>query len=455
MKLAPASLRFAAVLSSLALGACAGGSGSGTGGQGGTASGGKGGTTGDGGSTGTGGTGTGGSSTGGSTGSGGNVGSGGNSSGGSIGTGGGSGGVTGSGGTGTGGTGTGGTGTGGAGTGGSAGSTGTGGGSGGSSGFVPYVCPSGPFTNPTPSSLKPTRVAGVPIADATINQGGYGFSNIEGPVWIGDALYISEYTNATTPPIPGHILKITASGTVSEAIANSGSNGLAVDANGNIVSANHNAGGIVSFALPSGTPTTLINSYMGTRFNSPNDLAIHTNGTIYFSDPNYQNTSNPQTAQRLYRVAPGSTTAVVIDAGLNQPNGVTLSLDQTKLYVTDHTGIHQYAVAADGSISGSGTAFAASAVNNGDGMAIDCAGNLYVAVPSTGNVVVVSSSGASLGTITVTGVGAVTNCAFGGTDHKTLYITAQGSGGAPPTGSVGGSAQGLYEVSMPLPGMPY
>ena len=70
-------------------------------------------------------------------------------------------------------------------------------------------------------------------------------------------------------------------------------------------------------------------------------------------------------------------------------------------------------------------------------MAIDCAGNLYVAVPSSGNVVVVSPSGTSLGTITVSGVGAVTNCAFGGTDHKTLYITAQGSGGAPPTGSVG------------------
>ena len=298
-------------------------------------------------------------------------------------------------------------------------------------------------------------MAGVPIADANINQGGYGFSNIEGPVWITDALYISEYTNATTPPIPGHILKITASGAVSEAIPNSGSNGLAVDSAGNNVSANHNAGGIVSFALPSGTPTTLINTYMGTRFNSPNDLAIHTNGTIYFSDPNYQNGATPQGTQRLYRLPPGATAAVVIDASLNSPNGVTLSLDQTKLYVTDHSGIHQYSVAVDGSITGTGTAFGASAVTNGDGMAIDCAGNLYVAVPSSGNVVVVSPSGTSLGTIVVSGVAAVTNCAFGGTNHKTLYITAQGSGGAPPTGSIGGSAQGLYQVSMPLPGMPY
>jgi gluconolactonase len=132
-----------------------------------------------------------------------------------------------------------------------------------------------------------------------------------------------------------------------------------------------------------------------------------------------------------------------------------LSLDQRTLYVTDKSGIHQYPVATDGSISGAGTPFAQSAVNNGDGMAIDCAGNLYVAVPSSGNVVVVSSSGTSLGTIVVPGVLAVTNCAFGGTDHKTLYITAQGSGGAPPSGPVGSSSQGLFQISMPLPGMPY
>ena len=297
-------------------------------------------------------------------------------------------------------------------------------------------------------------MAGVPIADTNINQGGYGFSNIEGPVWIGDALYISEMSNANTPPIPGHILKITASGTVSEAIPNSGSNGLAVNSAGNIVSANHNAGGIVSFSLPSGTPTTLINAYMGTRFNCPNDLAIHSNGTIYFSDPDYQN-SGGKLPKRVYRLPPNATDAVIVDASLTEPNGVTLSLDQKTLYVTDQSGIHQYSVATDGSISGAGTQFAHSAVTSGDGMAIDCAGNLYVAVPSSGNVVVVSPSGTSLGTITVSGVGAVTNCAFGGADHKTLYITAQGSGGAPPTGSVGGSAQGLYQVSMPLPGMPY
>jgi gluconolactonase len=349
-----------------------------------------------------------------------------------------------------------------AGTTGTAGSGGTtaAGGSGGSAaggttgGFTPYKCPAGPFTNPTPSSLTPTRIAGVPTADQNINGGGYGFSNVEGPVWIGDALYVSEMGNSNNIP-PARIFKIASDGTVTVAIPDSGSNGLAVDAHGNIVSANHKAGGIVSFSLPSGTPTTLVNTYMGTRFISPNDLAIHSNGTIYFSDPDYQGPqgAGSQTQTRLYRLPPGSTQVSVIDATLSEPNGVTLSLDESILYVTDHSGIHKYPVAGDGTV-GTGSPFATSAVTNGDGMAIDCAGNLYVAVPNSTNVVVVSPSGTSLGNIVVNGVSAVTNAAFGGADHKTLFITAQGTGAAAPSGP-GSSSQGVFKVAMPLPGMPY
>ena len=54
----------------------------------------------------------------------------------------------------------------------------------------------------------------------------------------------------------------------------------------------------------------------------------------------------------------------------------------------------------------------------------------------------------------MSGVAGVTNAAFGGADHKTLYITAQGQGAASPSG-VGATAQGLFKVAMPLPGMPY
>jgi sugar lactone lactonase YvrE len=81
-------------------------------------------------------------------------------------------------------------------------------------------------------------------------------------------------------------------------------------------------------------------------------------------------------------------------------------------------------------------------------MGIDCMGNLYVA--SNQQVVVVNPAGAgtALGTIAVTGVQSVTNIAFGGANHQTLYVTGLGNG-------MGGSAMGLYRADMPLPGMPF
>ena len=326
--------------------------------------------------------------------------------------------------------------------------------------FTRYKCPAGPFTTPTPATLTPTRIAGVPSPDATINQNGSAFSIVEGPVWIGGALYISEIQNSSAfpqpgaPPPPARIFKITSDDVASVFLPDSGSNGLAIDASGNLLSANHKVGGIVSFAFPAGTPTTLVGTYMGTRFISPNDLTVRSDGTIYFTDPSYQGATgaSSQTQTRVYRVPPGSTQVSVVDATLSDPNGITLSLDETKLYVTDKSGLHVYPVSSDGSV-GSGSRLAQGVVSGGDGMTIDCAGNLYVAITSSGNVVVVSPAGTSLGTIVISGVQAVTNAAFGGSDHKTLYITAQGGGMS--FGQGGTTAPGLFKVTMPLPGMPY
>ena len=178
---------------------------------------------------------------------------------------------------------------------------------------------------------------------------------------------------------------------------------------------NHKFGAITALALPGGAATQIVETYNGSRFNSPNDMVIRSDGTIYFTDPDYQAPSQrPQTASRVYRVPPGSSTATVVDAGRQQPNGITLSLDEAFLYV-----------------------------GGGDGLGIDCQGNIYATTNNT--VAVVSATGTSLGTITVSGVQSVTNVAFGGADHRTLYITALGSG----------SQNGLFRVTMPLPGMPY
>jgi gluconolactonase len=325
-----------------------------------------------------------------------------------------------------------------AGTGGSAGSGATGG----------WKCPAGVTTAPMLSGT-PTRVASVPPKD-DFNQNGNNFGNVEGPVWIGDALYVSEMSSTAYGSDDNvkksRILKVTSDGTTSIFIADSGSNGLATDADGNIVAAVHKDGSITRFAMPSGTPTPIVTMYNGKRFDSPNDLAIHSNGTIYFSDPNFQAPNNlPQPKTLAYRVAPGSNMAEPIpsaaspDNNLSNPNGVTLSLAEDYLYISAGVG-RRYPVMADGSL-GAGQDF--TAATGGDGMAIDCAGNLYVAQSNAAKVVVYKPDGTMIGSITVPEVQSATNVAFGGADHQTLYITGLGN------------SKGLFKMTMNLPGRPY
>jgi gluconolactonase len=263
-------------------------------------------------------------------------------------------------------------------------------------------------------------------------------------VWIGDSLFVSEFPGSPNPP-PSRIIQVSSSGTVSVALPDAGTNGLAVDLTGVLYGAVHADGSISKFDRTSGARTAVASTYMGMRFNSPNDLAIRSDGNIYFSDPNYQApSSQPQGMTRVYRVAPGTNTVSVVDATLTQPNGVTLSLDENTLYVSSNNGIVTFPVMADGSTgTRSSTPFSST---NIDGMTLDCAGNLYGAVINSGNIAVFSPTGTQLGMISVAGTSAVTNVAFGGADHKTLYITAQGSGS---------SGRGLFQVQLAFPGMPY
>jgi gluconolactonase len=344
--------------------------------------------------------------------------------------------------TGTGGSGTGkgggpaGSGEGGSGTGGGAAGSGAAGSSGGGRA---YTCPSGSFTSPS-GTLSPTKIAGVPPSDS-FNNTGNDYGHLEGPVWLDaeQALFLSEISGGNNPP-PSRVLKVTPTGTVSIAITDSGSNGLAVDGMGRLVSANHKFGAITVLSLTGAAPIQLIDKYMNNRFDSPNDLAIASDGTIYFSDPDWQApSSKPQAKTRFYKLAPGATTATVIDENRQQPNGVTLSLDEKTVYLSAADGLYKYAIDASGTV-GAGTRFANS-ISSGDGMTLDCAGNLYVAANSNSQIVVISPAGSVIAMGSVAGV---TNAAFGGSDHKTLYLTAQGT-----------SERALYKLSLSVPGMPY
>jgi len=401
----------AAGLGGTAAGRGGSGGGSGTGGQG--ALGGLGGTSG------TGGAGKGGASTGGAGAGGADIGG------------------AGMGGSAIGGAGVGGANIGGAGMGGAAGSSGTSG----------WTCPDpGTLTgSPIPSGATPARVAGAPPTDSfNMNN----FTNVEGPVWIGDALYFSEMKNTNNPPPAARIFKLDASNQVSVFLDDSGSNGLAVDNSGNLVATDHKVGGIISYHLPDKAPTPLVSTYMSTRFNSPNDLTFKKDGTLYFTDPDFQNSAKPQGATRAYQVLPGTSTATPIAADYSSnPNGITLSLDEQSLFIGGGMGVKKYAIDSGGVVASSGTAFGTGLNMSTDGMALDCAGNLYVAVGDSTNIVVVAPNGTPVANspIKITSPSVVTNVAFGGADHKTLYITAQGSSGQ----------QGVFKVTLNFPGMPY
>jgi gluconolactonase len=299
---------------------------------------------------------------------------------------------------------------------------------------TPAGCPAGPFAAPLPENASVTQIAGVPPAGYAPGAS----SNVEGPLWLGDSLYVSHLQEGVQNPPPSRILKITGD-TLSVFMPEAGTNGLALGNDGAVIAARHADGSLSRLDLATKTFTPLVTAYENARFGSPNDLAVRSDGNIYFSDPDYQApTPRPQPKTRVYRVAPdGSVTA--IDENRTQPNGVTLSADERTLYVASPNAVHRYEVASDGSV-GPPAQFS---TTGSDGMAMDCAGNLYLSAGR--DIVVLAASGATIGTLknAVPEGASSTNVAFGGPDRRRLFITARGA------------VPGLWYVDLRVPGRPY
>jgi gluconolactonase len=361
----------------------------------------------------------------------------GGTNGGTPGTGGsGKGGVTGGGGTlnsggngsgaGTGGTSSpGGSGSGGLATGGSTGADGGDGGHGGG------VCQPG-TQYPAPNLTGTPKLLYKPASSSS--SGTY-----EGPVWVGASgvLLFSDVT-FTTPINPSQILKLTPPGTESTFLADSGTNGMAIDSGGTVFACSHKVQGIVKLNFAAATLTTVVDNYGGKKFNSPNDITVRSDGTLYFTDPDFQlGSRTSETGKKgVYRVSPTAQVSLIDDT-LAEPNGIALSPEESVLYVADYNNnvVYTFDVAADGTTSNR-KSFAT--VTSPDGFAVDCAGNLYVASGTPGAIQVYSPSGTKLGSVTV--AASLSNMAFGGSDGKTLYITA---------------GKALYSLDMNLPGYPY
>ena len=328
-------------------------------------------------------------------------------------------------------------GTGGSGNGGSSGrigntggDTSTGGGGGGVGGHSGSVC--------QPGTQYPTPVlTGTP--KLVYKPSGSSSGTFEGPVWVqaSGVLLFSDMT-FTTPVNPSQILKLTPPSTESSFLQDSGTNGMAIDSGGTVYACSHKVQGIVKLDFAAATLSTVVDNYGGKKFNSPNDIALRSDGTIYFTDPDFQlGSRTSETGKKgIYRVSPTAQVSLVDDT-FAEPNGIALSPDESVLYVADYNSnvVRTFAVASDGSTSNRKN-FAT--VTAPDGFALDCAGNLYVASGTPGSIQVYSPSGTKLGSVTV--AASLSNMAFGGSDGKTLYITA---------------GKALYSLDMNLPGYPY
>lgn len=276
---------------------------------------------------------------------------------------------------------------------------------------------------------------------------------LEGPAWVGNSLYLSEYAT------PGNLLQFTPGAAVGDQVklVRTATAGVIILGNtadpktaNTLVSCevNDNAAGGAIVRTPAtvpgtGTPITLTTDGGGApAFDSPNDLVISKDGVIYVSDPGYQ---NPATANNhIWQIKPSGEAVETVSS--NRPNGIALSPDDKTLYVsyTDNPSrIDKFALGTGGAI-GAKTKFAdiTPGTNVADGLAVDSSGNVYCAVKD--GVDVFKSDGTKWGHIPTVGARQINGIAFGGADKKTLYMTANGNGTVPA---------GLLQVTVKIAGL--
>ncbi len=252
----------------------------------------------------------------------------------------------------------------------------------------------------------------------------------EGPVWFADlnCLLWSD--------IPNQRMLRWAEGTVSVFRSPSHfTNGNTRDREGRLVSCEHGSRRVTRTEVD-GSITVLADRYEGKRLNSPNDVVVRSDGSIWFTDPSYGILSDyegyraePEQATRnVYRIDPttGELEAVVTDFG--QPNGLAFSPDETKLYVADSASSHDVTAprhirvfdVVDGKNLANGREFCSVDKGLPDGFRIDVAGNLWTSAGD--GVHCFAPDGTLLGKILVPQT--VANLTFGGPRRNRLFITA-------------------------------
>ncbi len=267
------------------------------------------------------------------------------------------------------------------------------------------------------------------MGNAPLQKLATGFDWVEGPVWFGDAncLLFSDIPN-------NRIMRWTPGIGVSTYRQPSNfSNGHTRDCQGRLISCEHGTRRVTR-TEHDGTITVIADSYNGKKLNSPNDVVVKSDSSIWFTDPHYGIMTNyegykaeQELSCNVYRVdaATGRLEAVVKD--LACPNGLAFSPDERRLYISDTgrmfendpTHIRAFDVTENGSLSND-RIFQSVSHGVADGMRVDTDGNLW---SSAGDGVhCFDASGALLGKILVPET--VSNLCFGGRGKHRLFIAA-------------------------------
>jgi len=276
--------------------------------------------------------------------------------------------------------------------------------------------------------------------DTKIEKLGEGFHWAEGPVWVparNELLFSDVPENRVYRWKEGEGINLFLepsgfTGTVYHG-RERGSNGLTLDTHGQLVLCQHGDRRVARLSADGKSFETLVDRVEGKRFSSPNDLCFDRAGNLFFTDPPYGLPSDVKQETEfngVYRLSTqGQLTVIARD--MARPNGVALSPDEHTLYVgstDDKTPvIMAFTLDSNGGVASrrvffDGTALIAKTKRRGgfDGLKVDTQGNLWTSGP--GGILVISPEGNHLGSI-LTGR-ATANCAFGGADGRTLYVTA-------------------------------
>lgn len=261
---------------------------------------------------------------------------------------------------------------------------------------------------------------------------------LEGPTWSShdNAFYFSEMNFASSQALgpDSTIYKLVLPNALTTYLKHSGTNGLYAKGE-NLYTLNHSTQSLSKINIKSKTNTVIVNKFDGLSFSSPNDMTMHKNGDIFFTDPNWQ--LGERTQQMSYTgVYKLSNTGVLslIDATLEKPNGVALSPDQRTLYVGDFSNrVSKYTIDENGDILPREDFIK---VTSPDGIKVDSAGNIYISSHSKGVINIYTPRGSLIDKIEL-GPN-VTNLAFGGKNRKTLLIT---------------TAKGLFTLDVKVAGL--